>query len=821
MECGAKQAPADSTTPANNVRDANGPGASQTPAADFLNKDELLVLKELNWARTKPAEVMALLEKRRACYTGRELRGSPGAAPITTVEGVKGLEEAIARLKTVAGYHTPMGELQAQPGLSLAARGHATWQGPLGEVGSAGHTKLKGASVYTKSTPAQRCEEYGKFAACCEAIDYAHAQPLEIVLSLIVDDGVRERTHFWQLFKRELTDVGISLGPHSYYQRMCVFDFAQAWQQGPQTQNRVIGFTKLVLSSDASTHPGHTRGAGDQLAARIQAVIRAKMARRFVAKLRVKQQLNRTRVEAGFAVDDSLHAFGSKSYSKEPPPSIAPKGAIRMTVWSKDGQWMVKALRGKRVASGAGKDTSIRTRLFRHGSQLHEAVGSACKGQAKTGAGCDVEYGHLIAYKIDKSVDPDGVDSVTHYVEVSVVSAYSHSDVIGSVVIGLNTVNPMPHLSGEDDIDKAGEWYALEDSEKILKTHSVGGAGGVGGRADQRDERSLLYSLTEPEINALKAQTKMKAQKKEYGEKDIKVRGITRFTYKHPRGWVYWYVNKNDVYTIHETLTFDMTNLRIEGLPITFPPQNVVVTDVRPGNDAWVMVTSVNRNISYRFSAKASVRFTEAAADKEEQKVATDRLSLASRDSNNDYQTTQVTRTLIEERDKDGKVTTREEVSQPSIILGKDFYLKTGGEMKEKDKVKEKTKTSMNVSLKNPMNLFTSVKKEKDTSAKKDTASSKKEVRQKRASTDVRADKALTTNPMRRGHSDSTVSDAASNEGSIMEMSALKGSGNSTSLPAGHAVYRCDYCSTLLMWEIAKGNQVGCYSCFKAVSASL
>jgi hypothetical protein len=131
----------------------------------------------------------------------------------------------------------------------------------------------------------------------------------------------------------------------------------------------------------------------------------------------------------------------------------------------------------------------------------------------KKAHGADVEYGHLVAYKMDISVDPDALDSVTHYVEVSIVSAYSRNDVKGSCIVGLNSVNSMPHLSAADAIDKAGSWYILEDADAILKRHKAGGAGGVGGRADQRDDRSLLYCLTEPEIKSLQAQTKMRAKK--------------------------------------------------------------------------------------------------------------------------------------------------------------------------------------------------------------------------------------------------------------------------------------------------------------------
>jgi uncharacterized protein YkwD len=60
-----------------------------------------------------------------------------------------------------------------------------------------------------------------------EAISYG-AAGLQVVIDLIVDDGVPDRGHRHAILNPIYREVGIAIGPHRRYGTMCVMDFAAA-----------------------------------------------------------------------------------------------------------------------------------------------------------------------------------------------------------------------------------------------------------------------------------------------------------------------------------------------------------------------------------------------------------------------------------------------------------------------------------------------------------------------------------------------------------------------------------------------------------------
>lgn len=73
----------------------------------------------------------------------------------------------------------------------------------------------------------QRIESHGEWRAeIGENISYGFNDPRQVVIQLIVDDGVRNRGHRINIFNPAFHRVGVACGPHAGYGSMCVMDFA-------------------------------------------------------------------------------------------------------------------------------------------------------------------------------------------------------------------------------------------------------------------------------------------------------------------------------------------------------------------------------------------------------------------------------------------------------------------------------------------------------------------------------------------------------------------------------------------------------------------
>lgn len=117
----------------------------------------------------------------------------------------------------------PLHTLAPSKALSLAARDHAT---DMGSTGGTGHTSSSGADA------AARVKKYGDFTGPYtgpwENCSYGAADPLEIMLQLLIDDGVPSRGHRKNIFEKNVNFVGVSIKPHKTYRNNCVMDFADS-----------------------------------------------------------------------------------------------------------------------------------------------------------------------------------------------------------------------------------------------------------------------------------------------------------------------------------------------------------------------------------------------------------------------------------------------------------------------------------------------------------------------------------------------------------------------------------------------------------------
>ncbi|HRQ78234.1 MAG TPA: CAP domain-containing protein [Gemmatimonadaceae bacterium] len=184
------------------------------PAAQQPSAFEREILDQTNRARTDPAGFARDLEAMLPHFDGTVLRRPGQRVGLQTNEGPAAVREAIRFLRAQA----PIAPLTWEDGLWRAAGDHVRDQGPRG---STGHSGNDGSSM------GQRISRYGQWqSTAAENIDYGSANALDVLISLIVDDGVPSRGHRTNIFNARLRVMGAACGPHARYRVMCVMNYA-------------------------------------------------------------------------------------------------------------------------------------------------------------------------------------------------------------------------------------------------------------------------------------------------------------------------------------------------------------------------------------------------------------------------------------------------------------------------------------------------------------------------------------------------------------------------------------------------------------------
>jgi len=192
--------------------------ATPSYRADYLSAMEREVLDEINVARTNPLKYAEFAKDLRNSMAGRMIK-RPGKPTILSQEGIAAVDETIGFLSSVRFVTA----LSPSRGLSMAAQNLARNQGPKGTIG---HEGPDGSQVN------HRADRYGEWTALIgENINYGAETPRELVLALIIDDGVPSRGHRKNIFNPMFRMIGIACGPHAKFSSMCVMDFAGGYKE--------------------------------------------------------------------------------------------------------------------------------------------------------------------------------------------------------------------------------------------------------------------------------------------------------------------------------------------------------------------------------------------------------------------------------------------------------------------------------------------------------------------------------------------------------------------------------------------------------------
>jgi hypothetical protein len=182
--------------------------------AAFLSELERNVILELNKVRSDPKRFAEeYLEDLQTAFDGK-IFSYPGQDPVKSQEGIAPLIECLQVLRQTS----PMPIVKPAEGLAKAASDLVADQQKNGGIG---HIARNG------STPQKRIEKYGDWDFCsAEDITYGSFEARQIVIFLLIDDGVSNRSHRKNILNPCFRLAGVAFGNHPSYLTTCAIDYA-------------------------------------------------------------------------------------------------------------------------------------------------------------------------------------------------------------------------------------------------------------------------------------------------------------------------------------------------------------------------------------------------------------------------------------------------------------------------------------------------------------------------------------------------------------------------------------------------------------------
>lgn len=174
----------------------------------------LLSWSATSFCQTKVEEVLSLMNEVRtnpSLFLKDRLLPYLTQKPMEENTYVKSLKEELEKRPGV-------GALTLSPVLSGLAKGHAT---DMGKHGTVSHDSSNGTPF------AERVRKKVKSGLIAENCDYGNETAIDIVMSLLIDDGVQSLGHRMNILNPQLHFIGIAIEPHKSYGTNCVMDFAE------------------------------------------------------------------------------------------------------------------------------------------------------------------------------------------------------------------------------------------------------------------------------------------------------------------------------------------------------------------------------------------------------------------------------------------------------------------------------------------------------------------------------------------------------------------------------------------------------------------
>jgi uncharacterized protein YkwD len=110
--------------------------------------------------------------------------------------------------------------LQPERDLTAVAQGHALKSGQKGRVGH---------QDFNKRFEPLLGNPYTQVGENCS---YGFESAIEIVLSLLIDEGVKNKGHRQNILSEDFNSIGVAIRPHKTYRVNCVMDFGRRDRSG-------------------------------------------------------------------------------------------------------------------------------------------------------------------------------------------------------------------------------------------------------------------------------------------------------------------------------------------------------------------------------------------------------------------------------------------------------------------------------------------------------------------------------------------------------------------------------------------------------------
>jgi uncharacterized protein YkwD len=123
------------------------------------------------------------------------------------------VEGLYADLRNTKGMHL----LKPLETLHKSAAHHAHDMGTKGQLG---HDSSDG------TTFTMRIHKFHKPVTVSENINYGYSDAVSIIMEMLIDEGVTDRTHRHNILGRTFHHVGVSIKPHKMMEFNCVMDFS-------------------------------------------------------------------------------------------------------------------------------------------------------------------------------------------------------------------------------------------------------------------------------------------------------------------------------------------------------------------------------------------------------------------------------------------------------------------------------------------------------------------------------------------------------------------------------------------------------------------
>jgi hypothetical protein len=180
-----------------------------------LNREKFKkeVAQQHSIIRKNPKAYIPIIEKHMTYLKGNIIYKPGKKIGIKTKEGISAYLECIEFLKN----QSPIAELIYDEEVSKAAQDHAD------DIGPSGVCDHKGTDDSTVDSRIERYVDWG--GSVCENLDFGAETPEEVILSLIIEDGVPDRGHRTTIFQPNIKYIGVGVSEHSVYKLCTIIDY--------------------------------------------------------------------------------------------------------------------------------------------------------------------------------------------------------------------------------------------------------------------------------------------------------------------------------------------------------------------------------------------------------------------------------------------------------------------------------------------------------------------------------------------------------------------------------------------------------------------